>query len=198
MWPVVDPAGGAPSSAGGRAIYEATLPRSSRWAVERPMDQTRQPRPHRRQGCDLPPNTACCRNSGRNEIERDCRCRRRARNPPLTMEPYPMFGITRTEMESGAGVALARLAVAQVDPIGLTRGDDAKRTAVATPSSFHRSSPILVWPHFDQFCGLSSSRYEQKGRCRVDQESAAEANRVRSARPWILGDSQQMSFAATL
>jgi hypothetical protein len=117
---------------------------------------------------------------------------------PLAIEPHPMFGITRTEMESGAGVALARLAVAQVDPIGLTRGDDAKRAAVATPGSFHRSSPILVWPHFDQFCGLPSSRYEQKGRCRVDQESAAEANRVRSARPWILGDSLQMSFAATL
>lgn len=35
---------------------------------------------------------------------------------PLAVEPHPLFGICRTEMESRAGAPLARLAVAEVNP----------------------------------------------------------------------------------
>jgi hypothetical protein len=62
-------------------------------------------------------------------------------NLPLTMEPYLLFRITGTEMESGAGASLARLAVAQINPIGFTRGNYSKRAAVALPDPFHRLLP---------------------------------------------------------
>src|SRR5215471_12126964 len=52
---------------------------------------------------------------------------------PLAVEPDPLFGIGRTEMESSAGAALARLAVAKISPIRFTRGNYSKRTAVALP-----------------------------------------------------------------
>jgi hypothetical protein len=67
---------------------------------------------------------------------------------PLTVEAHPIFRITRTEMESGASPTLARLAVAQVNAIGLTRGNYSKRAAVALPDPFHSFLPILVWPAF--------------------------------------------------
>jgi hypothetical protein len=44
-------------------------------------------------------------------------------NLPFTVEPHPIFRITRAEMESCASPTLARLAVAQINPIGFTRGD---------------------------------------------------------------------------
>jgi hypothetical protein len=56
---------------------------------------------------------------------------------PLAVEPHPLFGIRRTEMESRAGAPLARLAVAKVNPIRLTCGNYSKRAAVALPGSFH-------------------------------------------------------------
>jgi hypothetical protein len=56
-------------------------------------------------------------------------------NLPLTVEPHPIFRITRTEMESGASPTLARLAMAQIHPIGFTRGNYSKRAAVALPGS---------------------------------------------------------------
>ena len=65
-------------------------------------------------------------------------------NLPLTMEPYLLFRITGTEMESGAGASLARLAVAQINPIRFTCGNYSKRAAVALPGSFHRSPPALT------------------------------------------------------
>src|ERR1700756_1222120 len=65
-------------------------------------------------------------------------------NLPLSVEPHPLFRITGPEMESGAGTALARHAVAQINPIGFTRGNYSKRAAVATPGSFHRPPPSLV------------------------------------------------------
>jgi hypothetical protein len=85
-------------------------------------------------------------------------------------------------MEGSAGTALARLAVAQIDPIGFTCCNYSERAAVALPDPLH-SLLQLGWPHFDRSCGLPSSRFEQKGHCRVDQESAAKANRVRSGSP---------------
>jgi hypothetical protein len=50
-------------------------------------------------------------------------------NLPLTVEPHPLFRICRAEMEGGggAGAALTRLAVAQIDPIRFTRGNYSKR-----------------------------------------------------------------------
>jgi len=40
-------------------------------------------------------------------------------------------------MESGAGAALARFAVAQINPIGFTCCNYSKRAAVALPDPFH-------------------------------------------------------------
>ena len=70
-------------------------------------------------------------------------------NPPLTMEPYPLFRITGTEMESGASAALARLAVAQVDPIRFTRGNYSKRPQWHCPICSTASSQLglaAFWP----------------------------------------------------
>jgi hypothetical protein len=52
---------------------------------------------------------------------------------PLAVEPHPLFGVCRTEMESRAGAPLARLAMAKVNSIRLTRGYHLKRAAVASP-----------------------------------------------------------------
>ena len=63
----------------------------------------------------------------------------------LAVEPHPLFGIGSTEMESRAGAPLARLAVAKVNPIRLTRGDYSKRAAGIdrfVPSAF----PLLLCP----------------------------------------------------
>jgi hypothetical protein len=57
-------------------------------------------------------------------------------NLPLTVEPHPLFRITRTEMESSAGAKLARLAVAQVNPIRFTCRNYSQRAAVALPGTF--------------------------------------------------------------
>jgi hypothetical protein len=54
----------------------------------------------------------------------------------LAVEPHPLSGIRRTEMESRAGALLARLAVAKVNPIRLTCGNYAKRAEVALTGSF--------------------------------------------------------------
>jgi hypothetical protein len=63
-------------------------------------------------------------------------------NLPLAVEPHVLSWIRRAEMECGAGAALARLAVAQVDPFRIACGDNAKRAAVALRGSFHRSPPV--------------------------------------------------------
>src|SRR5215471_5854717 len=66
------------------------------------------------------------------------------------MEPHLLFRKSSTEMESGTGAALARLAVAQVHPIRFTNGNYSKRAAVALPGSIHRHPPFsvvaAVWP----------------------------------------------------
>ena len=62
-------------------------------------------------------------------------------NLPFTVEPHPIFRITRTEMESGTSPTLARLAVAQIHPIRFTRGNYSKRAAMALPDPFHRLLP---------------------------------------------------------
>ena len=62
-------------------------------------------------------------------------------NLPLTVEPHPLFRITRTEMESSAGAPLACLAVAKINSIRFTRGNYSKRAAVALPDPFHRLLP---------------------------------------------------------
>jgi len=56
---------------------------------------------------------------------------------PLAVEPHPLFGIRRTEMESRAGAPLARVAVAKVNSIWVTCGYYSKGAAVALPGSFH-------------------------------------------------------------
>ena len=65
-------------------------------------------------------------------------------NLPLTVEPDPLFRITRTEMETDAGAALARLAVAQINSIRSTRGNYSKRAAVALPDPFRRLLPTWL------------------------------------------------------
>ena len=65
-------------------------------------------------------------------------------NLPLTVEPDPLFRITRTEMETDAGAALARLAVAQINSIRFTRGNYSKRAAVALPDPFRRLLPTWL------------------------------------------------------
>jgi hypothetical protein len=94
MWPVVGLTGDGRSSAAGRATYTSTPPRSSRWAAERPMCQTRPPRLRRPLGCGPLPNRAWCRNSGRNEIECDSRCRRRVRRPSAGHRAAPVLSDT--------------------------------------------------------------------------------------------------------
>ena len=61
---------------------------------------------------------------------------------PLTIEPHLLFRKSGTGMESGTGAALARLAVAQINSIGFTRGNYSKRPTVALPGSFHRHPPL--------------------------------------------------------
>jgi len=65
---------------------------------------------------------------------------------PLAVEPHPLFGIGRTELESSASAALAHVAVAKINPIRFTRGNYSKRTAVALPDPFHRPPPRLSEP----------------------------------------------------
>jgi hypothetical protein len=67
-------------------------------------------------------------------------------NLPFTVEPHPIFWITRTEMESGAGTALARLAVAQIHPIRVHPLQllEANRSGIGL--SVPPPPPNLVWP----------------------------------------------------
>jgi hypothetical protein len=83
-------------------------------------------------------------------------------NLPLTVEPDPLFRITRTEMETGAGAALARLAVAQINSIRFTRGNHSKRAAVALPDLFHRFSSDLG-VHSASFADLLASSRAGRG-----------------------------------
>src|SRR5438477_6394986 len=73
---------------------------------------------------------------------------------PLPIEPHLLFRKTCAEMESGTGAALAFLAVAQVHPIRIARGNYSKRAAVALPGSFHRSPPAAIGGHFGRFLRL--------------------------------------------
>jgi hypothetical protein len=70
-------------------------------------------------------------------------------NLALTVEMHPRFRIGRAEMESSTRPALARLAVAQVNPFWVTRRDNSKRAAVALPYPFHVSLQFdepALWP----------------------------------------------------
>jgi hypothetical protein len=104
-------------------------------------------------------------------------------NLPLTVKPHPLFRKRRAEMEGRAGATLASLAIAQINPIRFTRGNYSKRAAVALPDPFHRLLPTWFNCIFGRSCGLPSSRFKQKDRCRVDQEGATEANFVNSRPP---------------
>ena len=69
---------------------------------------------------------------------------------PLAFEPHPVFWIARAEMEGSAGTALARVAVAQINPIRFTCCNHSKRAAMALADPFHGSPPtILCARHFD-------------------------------------------------
>ena len=86
---------------------------------------------------------------------------------PLAVEPHPLFGIRRTEMESRAGAALASLAVAQINSIGFTRGNHSKRAAVALPDPFRCLLPtwygrILTYP-----VGCCRAAFGRRRACRV-------------------------------
>ena len=100
-------------------------------------------------------------------------------NLPLTVKSHLLFRKRRAEMESRAGAALTRLAVAQVDPIRLSRGNYSKRAAVALPDPFHRLLPTWFNRIFGRSCGLPSSGLEQKRRVDVSSK-LGEANRVTS------------------
>src|ERR1700751_2186598 len=56
---------------------------------------------------------------------------------PLPIEPHLLFWKTRAEMESSTGATLACFTVAQINPIGFTRGNYSKRAAVALPDPLH-------------------------------------------------------------
>jgi hypothetical protein len=62
-------------------------------------------------------------------------------NLSLTIEPYPLFRITGTEVESGASPTLARFTVAQINPIGFTCGNYSKLAGVALNDPFHSLLP---------------------------------------------------------
>jgi hypothetical protein len=137
----VGSARGAPYSATDRAIGTLTLPRLNHWAARSPRCQTHPQLLRRRQGCDLPPNKAWCHNSGRNEIECDNRCRHLARKSSAHRRAAP--GLSDNSHRNGKRYQsdAARLAMAQINPIGFTRGNYSKRAAVAVADPFHRLLP---------------------------------------------------------
>jgi hypothetical protein len=59
----------------------------------------------------------------------------------------------------GPGATLARLAIAQINPIRFTRGNYSERAAVALPDPFHRLLPTWFGRIFGRSCGLPSSRF---------------------------------------
>src|SRR5215831_3442276 len=65
----------------------------------------------------------------------------------LAFDPHPLFRIGCAEMERGAGSPPARTTVAQIDPLGLTRGDDAKRAAMTLGGPFHPFPPDFLCHH---------------------------------------------------
>ena len=105
------------------------------------MSRTQPLQLRRPRGCGPLPNRGWCRNSGKMKSDAVAAVGIALVDLTLAVEPHPLFGIGSTEMESRAGAPLARLAVAKVNPIRLTRGDYSKRAAVALTGLFHRPSP---------------------------------------------------------
>ena len=68
---------------------------------------------------------------------------------PLAVEPHPLFGIGRTELESSASAALAHVAVAKINPI--TRSEPQwhcpTRSIGLPPGYLSQSNRFLTpWP----------------------------------------------------
>jgi len=83
-------------------------------------------------------------------------------NLPLPIEPYLLFRKTCAEMEGGAGAALARLAVAQINPIRFTCG----KLLEASRSGTARSVPSIssdLGVHSASFADLLASRRAGRG-----------------------------------
>jgi hypothetical protein len=143
VWSVVGPAGGDPFLLAGRAKDTSTPPRSSRWAVEKPTVKRAHCDPaDGRVAVSLPIKRAA---AIRAEMESNAIATVSVAlvDLPLAVKSHLLFRICGAEMEGGAGATLARLAVAQVNPIGITGGNNAKRAAMALLGSVH-----LVSSHF--------------------------------------------------
>jgi hypothetical protein len=127
------------------------------------MCQTRPLQRHRPQGCDLPPNKAWCRNSGRNEIECDSRCRRRARKPFAHHRAVSALSDnchrSGKQCQSDAGTPCS--GTGRPDRVHPWQLLEASRSGIVR--SVPRPPPNLVWQHFGRSCGLPSSRFDQQG-----------------------------------
>ncbi len=133
--------------------------------AERPMCQTRPQLPRRPQGCGLPPNRACCRNSGRNEIESDSRCRHRARKPSAHRRAAPALSDNwhRNGKRCQCGAGTPCSGTDRPDRVHPWQLLEASRSGIVR--SVPSTPPNLVWLHFDRSGGLPSSRFRAEGPC---------------------------------
>lgn len=133
MWQVVDPAGGGPNVAANQATDASTLPRSSRWASERLTCRTPLPQSRRLPSCDLLPNTTCCRNSGRNEIESDIRRQRGARRFSVRHRAVPVLSDTshRNEKRYRCAAGTPYNGTGKPDPVHPWQLPEATRSDIA-------------------------------------------------------------------
>jgi hypothetical protein len=148
MW-VVGLAGGAPCSVAARATHTSIPPRLSRWAAERSMCQTRPPQRRRQQDYGLLPNKGCCRNSGRNEIECDSRCRRRARRSSAHRRAAPILSDNshRNGKKCRCGAGMPCSGTDKPDPVHLWRSPEASRSGIgrSVPSVLlHLNVPAIL------------------------------------------------------
>ena len=153
MGRAVGPACGDPSLPAGRAIRTSILPRSSRWAAQRPTCQTR-PLRLRRQGCGLPPNRGCCRSSGRNEIECGSRCRHRGHRSSARRQGRPALSDSSHQNERRCRCDAGKPCSCTGTPIRFTCGNYSKGAAVALPDPFHHFSPASANASLADFLGF--------------------------------------------
>jgi hypothetical protein len=159
----VGSAGGAPCSPVGRATGTSTPPRSSRWAAKRPTCRTHLLQPRRPLGCGLLPNKAWCRNSGRNEIESDNRCRRRARKSSAHRRAGPALSDNShrngNRCRCGAGTPCS--GTDKLDPVHPWQLLEASRSGIAR--SVPPPPPNLVGRILTDPVGSRRAAFPQKG-----------------------------------
>ena len=143
MWQAVGPACGDPSLPADRAMRTSIPPRSSRWAAQTRRCQKRRLRLRRQQGCGLLPSTACCRSSGRNEIECGSRCRHRGHRSSVRRQAGPALSDSslRNERRYRCDAGKPCSGTGTPDPVHLWQLLEASRNATAP---FSTSSPPRV------------------------------------------------------